>query len=471
MLSTLIPYTRRVGIAWQDCLQRHEYIGATIIFLGALTFAVHAKGETEPNTSTTVVNQPRESLGELPAVAQSQTFSSNVTLAELEQLALQNNPTIAGARAQVLAAQGRQVQAGLYPNPTVGYLGDQMGDEGTAGMQGGFVSQEFVTAGKLRLDQAVAGHEIQASQQMWRAQELRVLSDVRMRFYAALVAQKRVALTGDLITIGEQSSQLTDQLLRVQQVSQSDLLQAQIETEEARNSAIDAKNQSAEAWRRLAVVVGVPTLDERNLAGQLEASTPEYQWEETLDRILGANPEVAAAQARIQRARVVIERQRREVIPNVELMTEVYRMNQSDSDAATVRVGVPLPVFNRNQGNRLQADAELIAAQNEAGRIELDLRDRLAMAFRRYATARQQVERYRKEILPRAQQSIDVVRRGYEAGQINFLSLLTSQRTYIRANLMYVDTLNDMWQAATLIEGQLLSDSLQGESAGREPLK
>jgi len=146
-------------------------------------------------------------------------------------------------------------------------------------------------------------------------------------------------------------------------------------------------------------------------------------------------------------------------------------MNQSDSDAATVRVGVPLPVFNRNQGNRLQADAELIAAQNEAGRIELDLRDRLAMAFRRYATARQQVERYRKEILPRAQQSIDVVRRGYEAGQINFLSLLTSQRTYIRANLMYVDTLNDMWQAATLIEGQLLSDSLQGESAGREPLK
>jgi cobalt-zinc-cadmium efflux system outer membrane protein len=97
-------------------------------------------------------------------------------------------------------------------------------------------------------------------------------------------------------------------------------------------------------------------------------------------------------------------------------------------------------------------------------RIELELQDRLAQALRRYANAYQQANRYKQEILPRAQQSLDLVTRGYASGQVDFLTLLTSQRTYIRVNLAYLSTLDDLWQAATLIEGQLLSGSLQGDS-------
>jgi outer membrane protein TolC len=111
----------------------------------------------------------------------------------------------------------------------------------------------------------------------------------------------------------------------------------------------------------------------------------------------------------------------------------------------------------------MAAQAELTAAANDLRRIELDLQDRLAMAYRRYANARQQVDRYRNEILPRADRSIELLGEGYRAGQADFLPLLTSQRTYIRVNLAYVDALLELRQAATLIEGQLLSDSLQAE--------
>ena len=86
-----------------------------------------------------------------------------------------------------------------------------------------------------------------------------------------------------------------------------------------------------------------------------------------------------------------------------------------------------------------------------------------AMAYRRYANARQQADRYRNEILPRADRSIGLVAEGYRAGQVDFLALLTSQRTYIRVNIAYVNALAELRQAATLIEGQLLSDSLQAE--------
>jgi outer membrane protein, heavy metal efflux system len=83
-----------------------------------------------------------------------------MTLAELEETAVRCNPTIAQAAQRVEAARGRWVQAGLYPNPTAGYIGAEIGNEGRAGQQGSFVGQEIVTAGKLRLSRDVAQQEI-----------------------------------------------------------------------------------------------------------------------------------------------------------------------------------------------------------------------------------------------------------------------------------------------------------------------
>lgn len=78
--------------------------------------------------------------------------SPALSLPDLEALARTHNPTLVQAHAQVEAARGRAVQAGLYPNPTAGYYGQQIGNQGTAGQQGAFVSQMIVTGGKLRLN-------------------------------------------------------------------------------------------------------------------------------------------------------------------------------------------------------------------------------------------------------------------------------------------------------------------------------
>ena len=54
-----------------------------------------------------------------------------LSLAQLEQMATANNPAIAQAEARVAALRGRYVQVGLPPNPTIGYLANEIGDEGT----------------------------------------------------------------------------------------------------------------------------------------------------------------------------------------------------------------------------------------------------------------------------------------------------------------------------------------------------
>jgi cobalt-zinc-cadmium efflux system outer membrane protein len=252
-------------------------------------------------------------------------------------------------------------------------------------------------------------------------------------------------------------------LLENQQLSQSDLLQAEVETQEARILFDNARNGHTEAWRRLAAVVSIPLPSGERLVGQLDYGIPAYDWEGVYSCLLAQSPELQAARARVEKSRVAIARARQQVVPDVDVMVNVTHMYQTGDDVVGVQAGVPLPVFNKNQGNIMRASAELVSAANDVRRIELDLQDRLAVAFRRYANARQQTDRYRSEILPRAQQSLDLMARGYEEGQISFLALLTSQRTYIRVNLAYVEALAELRQSTTAIEGQLLTDSLQSQ--------
>jgi cobalt-zinc-cadmium efflux system outer membrane protein len=128
------------------------------------------------------------------------------------------------------------------------------------------------------------------------------------------------------------------------------------------------------------------------------------------------------------------------------------------------QVGVPLQIFNRNQGNILKAQSELGVASGEVRRVELELQSRLAEAYERYISADQQVNRYVNEILPDAKKSLDLVRSGYEQGEFNYLELLTAQRTYFRVNLAYLESLREFWISRVRIEGMLLTGGLQSNN-------
>ena len=399
----------------------------------------------------------------LPApTADGDSEQQALTLADFEGIALQNNPTLVLAVARANEARGRRIQAGLYPNPVVGYHATEIGNLGTAGQQGGFISQRFISGGKLKLDQAIAAKEIDEAHFRFEAQQQRLLSDVRVRFYDALVAERRVDLTGELAGIGDDLVEATEKLLAGRLGTQNDLLQAEIKADESHILFDNARNENIEAWRRLAAVVGTPTMTMTALEGKLDSDPPSLEWETCLSMALGSNPELNAARARVDQARIAIHRARKEPIPDVELSVSVRHHNVTGDNVANVQAGFPITIFDKNQGNIRSAEAKRIAAVKEVERIELVLQDRLAVAYRRYANARQQVERYGQRMVPRAKQSLELVTDGYEKRQVEYLTLLTAQQTNLQVNLSYLDSLRELRAASAIIDGQLLSDSLAG---------
>lgn len=391
-----------------------------------------------------------------------------LTLAELEQMALANSPVLAQAAARIEAARGRFVQGGLQRNPVIGYSGEDIGDEGTSGKQGGFISQEFTNKNKLALNQAVASREILEAQRQLDAQRMRVVNDVRIQFYNVLVAQEVANFTQRLAGIAEKGTQIAERLLKALEGSRIDLLQAEVEAESARLAAENAQNRLTAAWQRLAAVVGAPQMPFAPLAGNINDAVPTFTFEEAIARILAQSPELAANRAAIARAQAVLARARVELLPDLQLEATTHYDNATGDTVAGVQAGISIPLWNKNQGGIREAQANLRDARANLARTELAFYDRLALAFESYINARIQVERYSTSILPKAQRSLELVTQGYEQGEFNFLTLLTAQRTYFQTNLSYLNAVAELRARAVEIEGLLLTGSLGDRPAPSE---
>jgi cobalt-zinc-cadmium efflux system outer membrane protein len=323
------------------------------------------------------------------------------------------------------------------------------------------IEHEIITPGKRRLNRAVAEQEIIRAEQLLAAQQQRVLTDVRLAFYDALLAQQRLKLAQQLLHVAQQGQTAADRLQRAGETSRVDLIQSNLEVESAEIELNKAANQHAYVWMGLSAVLGLAQLPPTALRGDLDSVPTELTWNETLARLLATSPEVAAATSEIERARWALSRARAEVRPNVKFQLGVQSDNAIGGKTdGFVQMLVPVPIFNRNQGGIQQAQAEVVAAERAMQQVELDLQNRLAPVFQRYATAASQVRRYRTKILPQAEESLNLVRRGYEAGEFPYLLLLSSQRTYFQTNLQYLDSLRELRASSVEIEGLLLRDSL-----------
>jgi outer membrane protein, heavy metal efflux system len=120
------------------------------------------------------------------------------TLEQLQQLAIDHNPTLKQAQAEIRAAEGRKRQAGLYPNLTVGYIGEQIsGGSQRGGEQGGFIQQDIVLGGKLGAAQRVFEQERLQADAERGEQLLRVQNAAAIAYYQSLGAQQTVAIRRD----------------------------------------------------------------------------------------------------------------------------------------------------------------------------------------------------------------------------------------------------------------------------------
>jgi outer membrane protein, heavy metal efflux system len=421
-------------------------------------------GEPPMPPCTKLADGPRQPAGGddelIILISAVETDKPALTLPELERIALESNPSLMQLAAVVEKARGIHEQVGLYPNPSVGYSASEVGNEGKAGQQGGYVGQTIVTGGKLQLSQDVACWNIQEMSWEYQAQRLRVQNDVRRRYYDVIGAQRRITISAELVKVAEAGANIAQQLWKAKQTSKADVLQAKIDLNRVRIIQQNAKFDYDAAWRQLTAVLGQPHMKPQPLAGSLSGPAPKWDWEGAWDKLVGGSPQLEAARARVQRARAAIKRQEVQPIPNLNTQVSVQQDANSGYTIAGVQVGVPLPVFNRNQGNIRVAQAEYHRTLRDVQRLELQLRDGLAGAFRNYRQAEYQVGRYEKGILDNARESLTLTEQSYKAGQVSFLRVLTARRTFFEANLRYVEALIALRQANVVIDGYVLTGGL-----------
>ncbi|MCA9229408.1 MAG: TolC family protein [Planctomycetales bacterium] len=391
-----------------------------------------------------------------------QSSAPALSLEQLEEMALANNPAITRAAAQVRALRGKWVQVGLPPNPTIGYVGAEIGNDKAAGQQGGYVGQVYVTGGKLCLNRNIVFQEIRSAEQRLAARQHRVRTDVRLSYYSVLTAQRKLELAKELVDVNSKAVKASQELLEAKEIPRAALLQTRVQLSNASVLQQRAQNQWQASWRQLAAVVGqAASLEPRPLAGDIATLFDPLAWEEQLSRLTIESPEIAEAVAELQRTRWALDRACAEVRPNINTQVSV-QFDDSTNDVVTgVQLGIALPIWNRNQGGIRQAQADISAARQNIERVELDLKQRLAEAFQAYSDARVQVENYANDILPKAKEIFDLVGEGYRQGEVGYLDLLAAQRTYSEASLAQIEAQQVLWQSTARIEGLLLDGSLQ----------
>jgi len=391
-----------------------------------------------------------------------------MALADFETLADANNPTLKQANAFVHRSQEQARQAGLYPNPSVGYQGEQIrGGSFGGGEQGGFVQQTIVLGGKLGLRRNIYDQQKRSDQIGVDEQTYRVHGDVQQAFYDALTAQATVQLRQRLLGVSLDAVETVHQLANVGQADAPDILQTEVETEQAKVDYVTAQRQYLQAFRTLAAMAGKGNMPVSPLHGELE-KTPDLNAEQLVDSIVAESPTVKRAQQEAEVAQARLKDAKRESVPDLQLRAgEQYngeQVSQNPTKAVGAQsfatAGINIPLWNRNQGNVGAAKAEIERAEQDVARAQLSLRQQAAPFAQSYLSAQFEADRYKTQLIPRAARAYELYLKKYQTMAQAYPQVLVSQRTLFQLQLSYLMALHDVWRSAIALQNYTLAGGL-----------
>jgi cobalt-zinc-cadmium efflux system outer membrane protein len=391
-----------------------------------------------------------------------------MALADFQTLADANNPTLKQANAFVRRLQEQARQAGLYPNPSVGYQGEQIrGGSYGGGEQGGFVQQTVVLGGKLGLRRNIFEQQKRSDQIGVEEQTYRVHGDVQQAFYDALTAQATVQLRQRLLGVALDAVETVHQLANVGQADAPDILQTEVETEQAKVNYVTAQRQYLQTFRTLAALAGKGDLPVSPLQGDLEKA-PDLNAEQMVDSVVADSPTVKRAQQEAAVAQARLKDAKREPVPDLQLRAGEQYNGEHVSENPTkatgaqsfASAGVNIPLWNRNQGNVEAAKAEIERANQDVLREQLSLRQQAAPLAQSYASAKFEAERYKTQLIPRAARAYELYLNKYKNMAQAYPQVLVSQRTLFQLKISYLMALHDVWRSAIALQNYTLSGGL-----------
>ncbi|WP_338724467.1 TolC family protein [Pseudomonas tolaasii] len=390
-------------------------------------------------------------LWAVASAAQAQTLTLDSAL----QAAIANNPDLAAAQWDIDFARGGRQQAGLIPNPVASVdVEDTRRDSRTTSIK---LSQALELGGKrgARIEVAERAQDAAALTLEQRRNALR--ADVIAGFYGALRAQERLELAQRSLALAERGLVVAKGRVTAGKASPVEATRAQVQLSEIRLEFNRAQIGLSDAYRSLAASTGSAAPDFQSVAAQRQSSPPLPATAQLLAR-LEQTPELRLAELQIQQSEASVGLEKAQRIPDLDVSIGSQYDAGVRERVNLVGVSMPIPLFNRNQGNVLAASRRADQARDLRNATELRLRTETRQALDLWQTANTEVQAFNQQILPAAQSAVDSATRGFEMGKFNFLDVLDAQRTLIAARTQYLAATaqaTDAWVRIERIYGDL----------------
>jgi outer membrane protein, heavy metal efflux system len=389
-----------------------------------------------------------------------------ISLDELEQRALNGNPSVFQAQAAIQAARGRLQQVGLYPNPVVGYMAEELSFRAPRQTSEHmlFVEQDVLLGGKIGKSKQVFENQLGQAQALGDAQRAIVLNAVRTTYFQLLAAQAELKVRNDLLKLAQEAKDTTAELFNVGAADQPDVLEAEIEAEAADLATREAEKEREHIWKAMAAIIGESDLQIQNVAGELNASKiPQLNRDALLATLLEKSPQVRTATLQLQQAEASINVAKAARIPDLRFrggagynFENFENTNEDVGWEGFFEVGVVLPIFNRNQGNISVAQANIERSKQELNRVRLALSAQFADAYTQYLNEKLKAERYQNELLPRARKAYELYLASFQQMAAAYPQVLIAQRNQYQLEVEYVQALRRASILAVQLQGHLL---------------
>lgn len=383
----------------------------------------------------------------LPSLALAQ--EPVLTLESALQTARDNNPELAAARWGIDIAEGERRQAGVLPNPELTWEVEDTRKGSQTTTVG--VSQLFELGGKrgARLD--VAGRDAELAALELERQRNVLRAEVIAAFQAAAQAQEGLQLAEQSLRLSERALQVVQGRVRAGSASPVEATRAQVQLSEVRLEQGRAEQALTIAYQQLAAVTGAARVQFSRVDGGLQVNNDIPSRTLLLDR-LEQTADLRLARLQIDQREAALGLARSQRIPD---LTVSVGSQYSETDRERINVvglSVPIPLFDRNQGNVLAAARRADQARDQRNGAELRLRSEVVQALAQWSTAVQEVQTFDRSILPSAQQALDAATRGFERGKFAFLDVLDAQRTLVAARLQYLQAQAQSSEARVRLE-------------------
>lgn len=399
-----------------------------------------------------------------------------LTLADLQRLALTNSPLFRQAKANVEAMRGAAVQAGAYPNPTMGFQEDTAGTAGGPGYVGGFLNQTIKTGNKLQLQRAVATMDLRNAELALKRAKTDLTHTVRGQYFQVLTARENMRVSRALADF---TGAVYD--IQVQNVRKGGFaapyepIQLRVLAWQAQAALVQARNRYTSAWKQLAAALGLPGMPATEVAGGVDLPIPVYDHAAVLAHALQSHTDVLTAENTLLQAQFRLSLAKVQVVPDVTINVALQKdyTGPPFGTVYSLQAGVPVPIFDRNHGGIYQAQAQLVQATDENHRVRDDLTTRLAMAFEAYENDRFTLRLYRDKILPDQVRAYRAIYDRYQkeaapaaplgvpvSATPAFSDVVVAQQSLATSITTYITTLGALWQSVADVADLVQTDDL-----------